>query len=258
MMSTMPKMPGVGVGIIIRIENKVLLLRRKNVHGSGSWSTPGGHLDFQETPEECAIREAKEETNLNIQNPQFVAITNDVFQSEEKHYITLWMEANHLDGEAVLNAPYESDAIGWFSWNNLPQPLFIPFQHLLQRQSYASRSILSRYGVIEKLYKVCEALEKRFPGNRDPFRILARLMEESGELADQVHLWENIGRKRASGREPNKDELAKEIKQVILAALDLARYYGVENQLEQSIAANYERAVAEGLIETDTSVKQAL
>lgn len=109
---------------------------------------------------------------------------------------------------------------------------------------------------IQKLYKICEALEKRFPGNRDPFRILARLMEESGELADQVHLWENIGRKRANGRQPDKDELAKEIKQVMLAALDLARYYGVENQLEQSITANYERAVVEGLIDAGPSVKQ--
>ncbi len=109
---------------------------------------------------------------------------------------------------------------------------------------------------IQKLYRICEALEKRFPGNRDPFRILARLMEESGELADQVHLWENVGRKRASGRQPDPDSLAKEIKQVILAALDMARYYGVEAQLERNITENYQRAVAEGLIEADTDSAQ--
>jgi len=76
---------------------------------------------------------------------------------------------------------------------------------------------------IQKLYRISEALEKRFPGHRDAFRILARLMEESGEVADQVHLWENVGRKRSSGRVPDKMELSKEIKQVLLAALDLAR-----------------------------------
>ncbi len=43
--------PRVGVGIIIRKGDRVLLLRRKNVHGGGSWSTPGGHLDFSESPE---------------------------------------------------------------------------------------------------------------------------------------------------------------------------------------------------------------
>ncbi len=104
---------------------------------------------------------------------------------------------------------------------------------------------------LDKLYQICAALEKRFPGNRDPFRILARLMEESGELADQVHLWENVGRKRASGRQPIAADLAKEIKQVILAALDVARYYGVEAQLEESIAASYESALREGLIQAD-------
>lgn len=102
--------------------------------------------------------------------------------------------------------------------------------------------------MIEKLYKICEALENRFPNNRDPFRILARLMEESGELADQVHLFENVGRKQASGRVPDKMELAKEIKQVMLAALDMARCYGVEEQLARSVDESYKRAVAEGLI----------
>ena len=64
--------PRVGVGVIITRNEQVLLLKRKNVHGSGSWSTPGGHLDFGESPEECAIREAKEEADLDItkiQNP---------------------------------------------------------------------------------------------------------------------------------------------------------------------------------------------
>ncbi|MCU0489177.1 MAG: ClbS/DfsB family four-helix bundle protein [Anaerolineales bacterium] len=109
---------------------------------------------------------------------------------------------------------------------------------------------MEEFQLIQKLYRIDEALEKRFPGNRDPFRILARLMEESGELADQVHLWEDAGRKRASGRQPDETELAKEIKQVLLAALDIARYYGVQAQLEQDIQANYARAIREGLIET--------
>ena len=103
--------------------------------------------------------------------------------------------------------------------------------------------------MIQKLYKICEALEKRFPGNHDPFRILARLMEESGELADQVHLFEAVGRKRESGRIPDDMEMAKEIQQVLCAALDIARYYGVEDKLEARVTASYERAISEGLIE---------
>jgi 8-oxo-dGTP diphosphatase len=127
---------GVGVAIIVTKGNQVLLLKRLNVHGAGSWSTPGGHLDFGETPEECAIREAREETGLDIVDIAFKAITNDVFETENKHYITIWTEGAYQSGEAVVAAPYESSEIGWFDWDKLPQPLFLPFQNLLEGNCY--------------------------------------------------------------------------------------------------------------------------
>jgi 8-oxo-dGTP diphosphatase len=138
----MENIPRIGVGVIIKNAKQVLLLRRKNVHGEGSWSTPGGHLDYNESPEVCAIREVKEETNLNIETAKFIAITNDIFITENKHYITIWMESEYVNGTPILNAPYESDAIDWFYWDKLPQPLFIPFKNLVNGQSYPSISIL--------------------------------------------------------------------------------------------------------------------
>ncbi len=68
---TMQKAPRVGVGIIIIKGEKVLLLKRKNVHGAGSWSTPGGHLESGESLEKCAIREVKEETGVSITDVKF-------------------------------------------------------------------------------------------------------------------------------------------------------------------------------------------
>ncbi len=141
----MSKMPGVGVGIIITKDKFVLLLQRRNVHGAGSWSTPGGHLDFGETLEACAIRETKEEANIDITDIRFMAITNDVFEAEGKHYITLWMEGRHLAGEPRVNAIYEASEIGWFAWDALPQPLFLPFQHLLDGECYPPQAILEQY-----------------------------------------------------------------------------------------------------------------
>lgn len=132
----MQKGPRVGVGIIIRKEQTVLLLRRRNVHGAGSWSTPGGHLDYGESPEECAIREAKEETDLDVSDVRFRAITNDVFEAEGKHYITIWMEGRYTTGEPIVNAAYEMAEIGWFAWDALPEPLFLPFRHLLEGECY--------------------------------------------------------------------------------------------------------------------------
>ena len=132
----MTSFPKVGVGVMITCRNCVLLLQRKNVHGAGSWSTPGGHLDFGETPEQCAIREAKEDTGLDISGIRFRAITNDFFEAEQKHYITIWMEGDYTSGEPVVNDASEMSEVGWFAWDALPQPLFLPLQHLLEGQCY--------------------------------------------------------------------------------------------------------------------------
>ena len=71
--------PQVGVAVIIAHNGRVLLLKRKGSHGEGTWAPPGGHLEFGESLEECAMRETLEETEIVIDNVQFVAITNDVF-----------------------------------------------------------------------------------------------------------------------------------------------------------------------------------
>ncbi len=128
--------PRVGTALIITKNNRVLLMRRKSPHGEGTWSTPGGHLDFGESPEECAIREVREEVGLQASDVKFRAITNDIFASTGKHYLTIWMETTLFSGEPTINAPDEVAAIGWFEWSELPQPLFLPFQNLLAGKCY--------------------------------------------------------------------------------------------------------------------------
>src|SRR5262245_38747463 len=127
--------PKVGVAIIITKENQVLLMKRKGIHGKGTWSTPGGHLDFGETPEQCAAREAKEEVGLEVVDIRFRAITNDIFDTG-KHYITIWMEGNSISNEPVIAAEDEVVEIGWFAWDSLPGPLFLSFENLLNGNSY--------------------------------------------------------------------------------------------------------------------------
>jgi len=62
----MPENPRVGVGVIVTRGDRVLLIRRVGVYGQGTWSTPGGHLEYGESPGACAIRETKEETGVDI------------------------------------------------------------------------------------------------------------------------------------------------------------------------------------------------
>jgi len=127
--------PQVGTAIIITKGDKVLLMKRKGPHGGETWSTPGGHLEFGESPEDCAAREAKEEVGLDVTELRFRCLTNDVFEETGKHYITIWMEGKAA-GEPFLAAEEEVDEIGWFAWDVLPQPLFLPLHHLVQENSY--------------------------------------------------------------------------------------------------------------------------
>jgi 8-oxo-dGTP diphosphatase len=52
--------PKVGIGVFIFKDGKFLMGCRKGTHGAGTWSVPGGHLEFGESFEECAEREALE------------------------------------------------------------------------------------------------------------------------------------------------------------------------------------------------------
>ena len=130
--------PLVGVAVIIEQGGHVLLIRRSGSHGAGTWATPGGHLDFGETPERCGAREAREETGLEVADLSFVAITNDLFEAEQKHYITIWMRAGAIVGEPSIASPREMTEFGWFAWDALPEPLFLPLAQLVAGESYPS------------------------------------------------------------------------------------------------------------------------
>jgi len=131
----MNQKPQVGTAIIITKDDKVLLMKRKGPHGQGTWSTPGGHLDFGETPEQCAAREAKEEVGLDVVDVRFRAVTNDVFEETGKHYITIWMDGSST-GEPTMASEREISEIGWFAWDALPSPLFLPLENLVKEKSY--------------------------------------------------------------------------------------------------------------------------
>jgi len=124
--------PKVGVGVIVVKDNKILFQKRKNSHGDGTWSFPGGHLEFNETPEECAKRETYEEFGIKIKNVRFAGITNDLF-TEGKHYITIFIISDYDSGEITIREPDKSEAWELRTWDNLPEPLFLPIQNLLKQ-----------------------------------------------------------------------------------------------------------------------------
>jgi len=118
----------VGVSVIIRSGDEVLLGKRLKSHGIGTWCTPGGHIEFGETPEQAARREVMEETGLylpKVWSCLSLPYRNSFFPKENKHYITLYFEGEHeITSMPVAMEPEKCAEWLWFDRKDLPSPLF--------------------------------------------------------------------------------------------------------------------------------------
>lgn len=124
----MDNRPKVGLGVMIKKDNKFLLGKRKNAHNEGSWCFPGGHLEFGESWEECARRETREEAGIEIKNVKLTIVNNDISKIEHTHYVTICMEAEYSSGEAKVMEPDKFECWNWFEQDKLPTPLYISTQ----------------------------------------------------------------------------------------------------------------------------------
>lgn len=122
----------VGIGVFVFRSGRFLMGRRHGAHGAGTWSVPGGHLEYGETFEDTAIREVAEETGVRITNVRFGAVTNDVFTDEGRHYVTVWMLSDHAAGEPSILEPDKCVSLGWYDFGALPEPLFLPWRQLVR------------------------------------------------------------------------------------------------------------------------------
>ncbi len=103
--------------------------------------------------------------------------------------------------------------------------------------------------MLAKLFAICTGLNKRFQGGDNPYQIMTRVLEESGELAQEVGHFEGSGVKLEKYGPPDKVKLIKEIRQTLTSVLQIAIFYNLEEQLEADIDAYYKRLKSEGLIQ---------
>uniref|UniRef100_A0A6T7UFD1 Nudix hydrolase domain-containing protein n=1 Tax=Pyramimonas obovata TaxID=1411642 RepID=A0A6T7UFD1_9CHLO len=127
--------PRVGVGVLlIKGEDEILVGQRKGSHGSGFYALPGGHLEFGESWEQCAVREVLEETGIELleSSVSFAAVNNNVMTTENKHYITIFMKAKvPPETEAQNMEPHKCEGWIWVKYTEVPKPAFMPLQQLL-------------------------------------------------------------------------------------------------------------------------------
>lgn len=101
---------------------KVLLIQRGNDPYKGKWAFPGGFMNIDETAEECAIRELKEETGLkDVVLEQFFTFTN-INRDPRERVISIAFMGIAKSSEIKGN----DDAIDarWFSLNKIPDLAF--------------------------------------------------------------------------------------------------------------------------------------
>lgn len=123
--------PGIGIGVYVRKGGKVLFGMRKGGYGAGEWCSPGGKMEMNESPEECAIRETKEETGLEIRNVRFMTITNDI-HPVGTHYVTINFVADWTHGEVQNLEPDKCEKWEWFTWESLPEPLYLSTKNFVK------------------------------------------------------------------------------------------------------------------------------
>jgi 8-oxo-dGTP diphosphatase len=132
--------PGVGIGIMILKDNKVLLGRRHEdpekadslLHGEGTWTMPGGKLHFGESFEDAAYREVLEETGIKINKEKLrvISVTNDIV--EDAHFVTIGLLCEDFEGEPKVMEPDEIVEWKWFSFDELPSPIYFPSEKILK------------------------------------------------------------------------------------------------------------------------------
>jgi 8-oxo-dGTP diphosphatase len=119
-----PIRPRVGVGVLLIDESgRVLLTLRNRPPEAGCWSIVGGKLDFLESLEQCAVREALEEVGVEIAIERLLCITDHCLPEEGQHWVAPAYLGRILSGEAGNCEPGKTREVRWFSLNQLPPNL---------------------------------------------------------------------------------------------------------------------------------------
>ncbi len=126
--------PRVGVDVIIRNGNKILLHERKDNEGNWVWHVPGGHLELCEDIIDCAKRETMEEVGVTIKDAKIGKVLNNIYP--DRHYVTFYIDANLDNGEACVMEPEKCRSVKWFEVTDMPKNLFSSFQKLVDTKYF--------------------------------------------------------------------------------------------------------------------------
>jgi 8-oxo-dGTP diphosphatase len=93
-----PKCPLLTVDAVIFTDGRYVLIKRKNPPFQGKWALPGGFVEIGETVENAAVREAKEETGLDIELVSLMGVYSDPARDPRGHTVSVVYIARAIGG----------------------------------------------------------------------------------------------------------------------------------------------------------------
>ena len=123
------------VDIIIEVNSNIILIKRKNP--PSGWALPGGFVDYGETLEQAAAREALEETSLTVLNLRLLGCYSDPLRDPRQHTISSVFVAQ---GQGTPRAGDDAAELRTFSLDKLPAPLCFDHNTILQDYSQKKKA----------------------------------------------------------------------------------------------------------------------
>jgi len=115
--------PGLGCGLAVLRDGKLLLYRRAKAPEAGCWSIVGGKVDHMEHAIDAARREAEEESGITTDTIDFLCISEQIIAQERQHWLSLIYVTDDFSGEPRVMEPEKLPEFGWFTLDALPSPL---------------------------------------------------------------------------------------------------------------------------------------
>ena len=111
---------------VIIDSGRILLVKRKNEPFKGMWALPGGFLEFNERTEDCAIREAKEETGLDVEIEKLIGVYSAPNRDPRGHTVTVAYLCRLKTEDPKPSAGDDAAKAWWFPLDDLPE---VGFDH---------------------------------------------------------------------------------------------------------------------------------
>ena len=92
------KVPMLTVDAVIKKNNSVILIKRKNEPFKDFWALPGGFVEYNEKVEQAAVREAKEETGLDVKIEKLIGVYSDPKRDPRGHTVSVVFLCSAIGG----------------------------------------------------------------------------------------------------------------------------------------------------------------